>query len=394
MKHKKDAQLPQSTTPSSEQAPPVAPAVETTTAPKVTEENTRTSATPKSKVSDQAIKTTYAGTKRSTVAIALSLLIGVGMLFYVHQQNEQVQQQITLLNQKLTESNHALAQQKTQSDQAQQQLEQMRIPLSQQQKSIESLQSAISDLKGRRPSDWLLAEAEYLVKLAGRKLFLERDLDSARYLIEHADQRIAELNDPSLTPLRQAIAQDLTRLNAIPFIDTDGLILQLSSLQQTIDQLPIAQSQLSDNTPQTAPKPSSDLAQWKENALVSLKNFADNFITFRVREGNVAPLLSPNQHFYLQENLKNQLTMAIRAIFQQQQTLYDQSIAHALQWSHDYLDLNQPQVQAFNQALQQLATKTISVDYPAQLASEQPLENVIRERLRRAVQSPTTEEAQ
>ena len=53
----------------------------------------------------------------------------------------------------------------------------------------------MADVKGRRPNDWLLAEADYLVKLAGRKLFLEHDVESATQLMESADQRIASLND-------------------------------------------------------------------------------------------------------------------------------------------------------------------------------------------------------
>lgn len=77
-------------------------------------------------------------------------------------------------------------------------VEKTQVVQSQQQKSIQSLQLAVADVKGRRPNDWLLAEADYLVKLAGRKLFLEHDAVSATKLMESADQRIAALNDPSL----------------------------------------------------------------------------------------------------------------------------------------------------------------------------------------------------
>ncbi len=62
-------------------------------------------------------------------------------------------------------------------------------------------------MKGRRPNDWLLAEADYLVKMAGRKLWLEHDTASATILLESADHRIAELNDPSMTPDPRSHAQ-------------------------------------------------------------------------------------------------------------------------------------------------------------------------------------------
>lgn len=101
--------------------------------------------------------------------------------------------------------------------------------MQQQDKSIASLQLAIADIKGRRPNDWLLAEADYLVKMAGRKLWLEHDVVSATRLMENADQRISALNDPSLTPLRRAMADDIATLKAIPLIDRDGLVLKLNS---------------------------------------------------------------------------------------------------------------------------------------------------------------------
>ena len=78
-----------------------------------------------------------------------------------------------------------------------------------------------------------LAEADYLVKMAGRKLWLEHDVVSATRLMEGADQRISALNDPSLTTLRQAMADDITTLRAIPLIDRDGLVLKLNSLEKT-----------------------------------------------------------------------------------------------------------------------------------------------------------------
>lgn len=58
--------------------------------------------------------------------------------------------------------------------------------------------------------------------------------------MESADQRIATLNDPSLVPLRKAMASDITKLKTIPIIDRDGLVLRLTALQQQVDQLPLA----------------------------------------------------------------------------------------------------------------------------------------------------------
>lgn len=262
--------------------------------------------------------------------------------------------------------------------------------LEQQQKSIESLQLAVADIKGRRPNDWLLAEADYLVKLAGRKLFLEHDVETATQLMESADQRIAAFNDPSLTALRKAMANDITTLKNIPLIDRDGLVLRLISLQQQIDSLPLANAILPADQPQTSQAVSENIDDWQTNLKNSLKAFADNFITFRSRDGNVIPLLSPTQHFYLRENLQAKLETAIKGVYTEQQTLYRIALDTAAQWSTSFFNPDDKAVQSFNAALAQLAEQQVQVEYPVKLQAQQQLADVINERLRRSVSPLTT----
>lgn len=74
-------------------------------------------------------------------------------------------------------------------------------------------------------------------------------------------------------------------------------MLRLISLQQQIDSLPLANAILPADQPQTSQAVSENIDDWQTNLKNSLKAFADNFITFRSRDGNVIPLLSPTQHF-------------------------------------------------------------------------------------------------
>ncbi|MFE8730636.1 uroporphyrinogen-III C-methyltransferase, partial [Aeromonas hydrophila] len=83
------------------------------------------------------------------------------------------------------------------------------------QGEMQGLQNRVLDLNDKRPNDWMLAESEYLVRMAGRKLWLEHDLVSAITLLGNADERIAALNDPSLMPIRKALAEDITKLKGM-----------------------------------------------------------------------------------------------------------------------------------------------------------------------------------
>ncbi|HDZ9534516.1 TPA: uroporphyrinogen-III C-methyltransferase [Vibrio cholerae] len=335
------------------------------------------------------------GKKLASVALLLVLALGAGFA-YVHQQQKSVfNNQLQAVRAELKQTRDALNAQLEQTvskatSQATEITHRAETVLEQQQKSIESLQLAVADIKGRRPNDWLLAEADYLVKLAGRKLFLEHDVETATQLMESADQRIAALNDPSLTALRKAMANDITTLKNIPLIDRDGLVLRLISLQQQIDSLPLANAILPADQPQTSQAVSENIDDWQTNLKNSLKAFADNFITFRSRDGNVIPLLSPTQHFYLRENLQAKLETAIKGVYTEQQPLYRTALDTAAQWSTSFFNPDDKAVQSFNAALAQLAQQQVQVEYPVKLQAQQQLADVINERLRRSVSPLTT----
>ncbi|MCD6669888.1 heme biosynthesis operon protein HemX [Vibrio cholerae] len=335
------------------------------------------------------------GKKLASVALLLVLALGAGFAYVHQQQKSEFNNQLQAVRAELKQTRDALNAQLEQTvskatSQATEITHRAETVLEQQQKSIESLQLAVADIKGRRPNDWLLAEADYLVKLAGRKLFLEHDVETATQLMESADQRIAALNDPSLTPLRKAMANDITTLKNIPLIDRDGLVLRLISLQQQIDNLPLANAILPADQPQTSQTVSENIDDWQTNLKNSLKAFADNFITFRSRDGNVIPLLSPTQHFYLRENLQAKLETAIKGVYTEQQTLYRTALDTAAQWSTSFFNPDDKTVQSFNAALAQLAEQQVQVEYPVKLQAQQQLADVINERLRRSVSPLTT----
>jgi uroporphyrin-3 C-methyltransferase len=337
------------------------------------------------------------GVKLGTVAIILSLLFGGGLTFQMQQKDAEYQAQINALQAQLAQTKTSVQQdlaatQKEAIAKATEITHRAETVLQQQQKSIESLQLAIADVKGRRPNDWLLAEADYLVKLAGRKLFLEHDAVSATKLMESADQRIAALNDPSLVPLRKAMANDITKLKTVPLVDREGLVLRLTSLQQQVDQLPLANALLPEAQQVEAKKVSGDIYDWQDNLMTSLKDFSENFITFRTRDGNVIPLLSPQQHFYLKENIKAKIETAIKAVYVEQQDIYATALTTADKWSSTFFNQDANNVIEFNKALETLSKQNVQVDYPVKLETQQQLADVIRDRLRREVTTLITEE--
>lgn len=70
-------------------------------------------------------------------------------------------------------------------------------------------------ISGSDAKTWLLAQADFLVKLAGRKLWSDQDVTTAAALLKSADASLADMNDPSLIGARRTITDDIATLSAV-----------------------------------------------------------------------------------------------------------------------------------------------------------------------------------
>ena len=103
----------------------------------------------------------------------------------------------------------------------------------------EQLMGRISDeLQGGR-TRFAMASVEQLLLLANDRLMLERDVRSALVALQLADERLGQINDPRLFRAREAIAEERTRLQALPRPDLTSASLTLSSLIDRAENLPL-----------------------------------------------------------------------------------------------------------------------------------------------------------
>ncbi|MEN9584738.1 MAG: uroporphyrin-III C-methyltransferase [Pseudomonadota bacterium] len=255
------------------------------------------------------------------------------------------------------------------------------------QDELKDLQSRVLDLNDKRPNDWMLAEAEYLVRMAGRKLWLEHDLISAITLLGNADERIKALNDPSLMPIRKALAADIAQLKGMPRIDREGLTLKLAALSDQIELLPLSTVNMPEAKIEPDQAVSTNPDEWQSNLKKNWLKFTENFITIRRRDGGVEALLSPQQEIFLRENLKTKLLQAQFAVYREQQALYDDSLEKAQRWLTQYFDTDNSATHYIQTELDKLKGEQIQFDYPDRFKTQAMLEEVLNERLQRILAS-------
>ncbi|PPA29486.1 heme biosynthesis operon protein HemX [Aeromonas jandaei] len=318
------------------------------------------------------------------VAILLALGLTGGLYLHGHknaaaQQAElaQLKQQLASAMSKIDQSNSKDAEQLAALGQTQQRL----------QGEMQGLQNRVLDLNDKRPNDWMLAESEYLVRMAGRKLWLEHDLVSAITLLGNADERIAALNDPSLMPIRKALAEDITKLKGMPRIDREGLTLKLAALEDQIELLPLSAVNMPEAKQEQDQAVSTNPDEWESNLKKNWVKFTENFITIRRRNGAVEALLSPQQEFFLRENLKTKLLQAQLAVYREQQSLYEDSIDKAQRWLTQYFDTDNSATHYMQGELDKLKGEQIQISYPEQFKTQAMLEQVLTERLQRILAS-------
>lgn len=229
------------------------------------------------------------------------------------------------------------------------------------------LQERVSIIAQRNPNHWRAEEAQYLVRLAGQKLWLEKDPTTATSLLKAADERIKSMRDPSLLPLRKALAKDISATSAIKTTDITGTVLTLDTVIEQLDTLPLNRASVDRDTTKAQDKEmTGSLDDWRSNLAKSWQALIDDFVVIRKRTTDVAPLLEPDQQWYLVENTRNKLLQAQLALYRQDQVNYRNAIALARTWIYQYFDLNDQQVKdvlSTLNAFETLKIQTVSIKH-------------------------------
>jgi uroporphyrin-3 C-methyltransferase len=87
---------------------------------------------------------------------------------------------------------------------------------------------------------WIMAEIEYLMRMAITRLQLTYDIQGATQALITADQRLNDLADPSVLRVRKVLSAEITALKSLQRPDIDGAALQLLSISNRLYLLPPA----------------------------------------------------------------------------------------------------------------------------------------------------------
>lgn len=285
---------------------------------------------------------------RSSWAIRFGVLLALGLTactlgggFMLYQQ---MQQQLLAQDAKNIALQDQLQQALLQPNQRIGQLEQQQLndaktyqELTKLAEDQNQLQDRVNKLAQRSPTHWMASEAEYLVNMAGRKLWLEKDPRTATDLLKSADETIAAMNNPALLPIRKALAKDIAATASIKTTDIDGSVLALDALIEQLDKLPLNRADAETDAPEDTTI-TGDLNDWQSNLGKTWKALTQDFITIRHKTADAPALLAPEQQWYLVENIRHKLLQSQLALYRYDRATYHQSLMMARKWIQSYFD--------------------------------------------------------
>jgi uncharacterized protein HemX len=197
------------------------------------------------------------------------------------------------------------------------------------------LSSAIQQVQrqlGKTRGDWLIADAEYLLSIANQRLYLMGDVNTTREALEAADQRLRESGDAGAFKIREQIAKDITAIRNVAVADIVGMYASIQSLQDQVDTLtlylPYTGKVLTQSKPTQEPT-----AKENQNLLDSAIGQLEGIVTIRHTEHPIKEILTPEEAQFIREQLRVKLEMVKIALVQQNEMLYQTSLADAKKWT-------------------------------------------------------------
>lgn len=253
--------------------------------------------------------------------------------------------------------------------------------LTQVENSAAALSKSVAEMSSRRPSDWLLAEANYLVNMAGRKIYLEKDVRTAMTLLKEADTRLNDLNDPSLFPVRALIAADIQALNQVNQVSTTSIALAIAGMLEKVSGLPLDKLQLPESNNTEDLQVSENISDWRQNLQKTWRSIVGDLITIDYVGQPLEPYLAERQQWLIEQQLKHALSQAQLAALNEQVALYRSAMQQAMGLLVEHYQMDSVEVSQFLVALQELQNMDFSRNYPLRLESQASLKGIIEQRI-------------
>jgi uncharacterized protein HemX len=256
--------------------------------------------------------------------------------------------------------------------------------LAESQSQQASLEALYRDLAPSR-DELALNEVEQILLIASQQLALAGNVPAALAALQLADGKLARIDRPALGPLRRALARDVDRLKALPYVDVTAITLKLDQAIGLVDTLPLARDERL--PPPKPPAPAPEQPAWRR-ALDDIWQELRSLVRLETSDRPAAPLIAPGEAYFLRENLRLRLVAARIGIVARQEASFKSDLRAAREWVRHYFDTRTKPVQQLVDTLGQMLATPVPDDLPDLAASLDAVRTLKAAQERRAVVPP------
>ena len=225
-----------------------------------------------------------------------------------------------------------------------------------------ALEALYRDLAPSR-DEIAISEIEQVLVVASQQLQLAGNVSSALTALQLADTKLQRLDRPQFVPLRRALARDMDRLKAVPYVDVVGMSLKLDQALAAVDTLPLAMDERLPPPARDAAALPAEVPAWRR-LLRDVWDDVRQLVRIESSDRPAAPLVPAAQQYYLRENLKLRLLTARIALLSRNDASFAADLTAVDGWIKQYFDTRARPVQMLQGTIKQLAATPLPGETP------------------------------
>ena len=215
----------------------------------------------------------------------------------------------------------------------------------------------------------LVVDLESAIRLAQQQAQLTGSVEPLLAALRSAEQRLSRTPQPRLAPVQRALARDQARIKSTPVSDITALLLKLDELSRLTAQLPLANAVGHETSPNSAtaqPARAGDdaTAPWWQSSLQQVRDELRALVRVSRIEDPEAVLLSPEQSFFVRENLRLMLLSARLSLLARQPDAARAELTTVAATLRKYFDPAARRTRAATALLQQVQEQMQALELP------------------------------
>ncbi|WP_241516963.1 uroporphyrinogen-III C-methyltransferase [Roseateles puraquae] len=238
----------------------------------------------------------------------------------------------------------------------------------------------------------VVGDIEAAIRVAMQQTQITGSAEPLVATLKQADERLLRYKQPRMEGVRRAVARDLDRVKAVAVVDVSTLTIKLDEVVRMADELPLVavsepgvkarddrgsdavkerERALRLQREQAAAAADGKLSLWWWQATQQLSSWtgmvwseARTLLRVTRIEHPEAALISPDQSFFLRENLKLRLLNARLALLSRQFDTAQSDLRDAQEMLSRYFDTRSRKVSSVTELLRQVAGQARQVSVP------------------------------